>query len=53
MPFVIHCNECGVTSEPDSPIAICPRCSGMATQTLSGTELQVAEIEVQEPEEAP
>ncbi|MCW5894963.1 MAG: hydrogenase maturation nickel metallochaperone HypA [Bacteroidetes bacterium] len=53
VPFVIHCNECGVTSEPDSPIAICPRCSGMATQTLSGTELQVAEIEVQEPEEAP
>ncbi|MDL1891428.1 hydrogenase maturation nickel metallochaperone HypA [Sphingobacteriales bacterium CHB3] len=53
VPFVIRCNECGATSEPGGPIAICPRCGGMATKTLSGTELQVAEIEVNEPEEAP
>ena len=52
VPFVIHCSECDVTSDPDSPVAICPRCGGMATETLSGTELQVAEIEVNEPEEA-
>lgn len=51
VPFVIRCKECGATSEPDGPIAVCPRCGGMATETLSGTELQVVEIEVNEPEE--
>lgn len=53
VPFVIQCNDCGTASQMESGIALCPHCGGMQTQTLSGTELQVMEIEVHEPGVAP
>ena len=52
VPFVIQCHACGTASELETGIAVCPHCGSVKTQTLSGSELQVMEIVVNEPEVA-
>lgn len=51
IPFTIQCSNCNATSEQEAGVALCPRCGSMDTVSLTGTELQVTEIEVSEPEE--
>ncbi len=46
IPFVIQCRTCGVRSDTEPGLALCPGCGGTDTRIVSGTELQVAEIEI-------
>jgi hydrogenase nickel incorporation protein HypA/HybF len=49
VPFTIQCNTCNAVSEQEAGLVLCPRCNGFDTRTLTGTELQVTEIEVDDP----
>ena len=46
IPFTIRCNNCNTTAEREAGIILCPHCGSMDTRTLTGTELNVTEIEV-------
>jgi hydrogenase nickel incorporation protein HypA/HybF len=48
VPFVVRCGTCGAETSAESGIPICADC-GAAAEILSGTELQVKEIELVEP----
>ena len=47
-PFVIQCRTCGTSSGNESGVAVCPACSSTETEVVSGTELQVMAIELQD-----
>ena len=54
VPFVIACNACNATSSNDAGIMLCDQCGSTETKILSGTELQVKEIELRDqPVETP
>ena len=44
----LHCAECGETSTINGPIFLCPGCGSHNVRLISGTELQVVEIELSE-----
>ncbi len=44
--LVIHCGQCKKDFEIDDPFFICPECTNANVKILSGTELQVTEIEI-------
>jgi hydrogenase nickel incorporation protein HypA/HybF len=46
VPFEILCNSCKRTSGNEIGFCICEWCGSVDTKTLSGTELQVTEIEI-------
>ena len=46
IPFAVHCNSCGKTFENDIGYVVCPECGAVETTVVSGTELQVTEIEL-------
>ena len=46
IPFQIRCNACGLVSSPEGGTRECPNCDGYDTVVLSGTELQVVDMEV-------
>lgn len=46
VPFVMKCRSCGTLFESEAGIVLCPTCGAVDTEVLSGTELQVVEIEV-------
>lgn len=46
VPFVLHCNACLCDSTTEPGLALCPRCNAMDTTILSGTELLVATIDL-------
>lgn len=48
VPFRIQCHECGKISEDETGIVVCPSCAAMNTTILSGNELFVSEIELEE-----
>ena len=50
IPFRIHCNSCDTTTENDAGWAVCLHCGSADTKILSGSELDISEIEVTEPE---
>jgi hydrogenase nickel incorporation protein HypA/HybF len=50
IPFRIHCNTCHATTGNDVGFALCDACGSTDTKTLSGTELNIVEIELGEPE---
>ena len=53
VPFTVECSTCNVISANDAGITLCPACGGMDTRVLSGTEMNVLEIELfDEPVEA-
>ncbi len=47
-PLVIRCHVCGRESEIQEPYFICPECSSTQVDIVSGTELQVVGIEIEE-----
>lgn len=53
IPFVIYCMDCTKESEGEEGISICSLCGSINTTILSGKELQIKEIElddnIQEP----
>jgi hydrogenase nickel incorporation protein HypA/HybF len=46
IPFRIRCETCGAESESSHGLAVCPQCESPRTRVLSGTELQVLDIEL-------
>jgi hydrogenase nickel incorporation protein HypA/HybF len=48
IPYVLFCRTCRTEVRPEPGLAICPLCGGNDTRIISGTELQVAEIEVED-----
>lgn len=48
VPFVIECKSCATTSEESMGLPICPACGSSDTKVLSGTELNIVEIELEE-----
>lgn len=54
IPFTIECSSCQKISENAKGLVICPACGSVKTQILSGTELEIVEIELLDsPTEAP
>ena len=44
----LHCAKCGETSKIKGPFFLCPECGSHDIKLISGTELQVVEIEMAE-----
>ena len=54
VPFTLKCTTCTGTFRNEPGIMLCPNCGGSNTSVMTGTELQVVEIELQdEPAEVP
>jgi hydrogenase nickel incorporation protein HypA/HybF len=49
VPAVMECSTCDSTFPSEMGIVLCPRCGNGNTKLISGTELQVAEIELLDP----
>lgn len=48
IPFVLECSSCGKTSTNEFGIRICSHCSSPDTNVISGLEMQVVDIELDE-----
>lgn len=46
VPVAARCGECGTTSEMPFPFVECPACGSDRMTMVSGTELQVVDIEL-------
>ena len=53
VPFVLDCAVCGKRFESESGLVVCPSCGNPDTDVVSGTELQVLEIELSDEELTP
>jgi len=51
IPFRVHCRTCNTTTENEDGFAMCGECESTDIQVLSGTELHVVEIELEETEQ--
>jgi hydrogenase nickel incorporation protein HypA/HybF len=49
IPFRVLCNACGVTTENEVGFTVCSECGSGNTKVLSGSELDITEIEIAEP----
>jgi hydrogenase nickel incorporation protein HypA/HybF len=47
IPFIVKCQKCQKTFENEIGFVVCPVCDGVETIVLSGRELQVTEIELE------
>jgi hydrogenase nickel incorporation protein HypA/HybF len=47
IPFTVKCRHCQKTFENEIGFVVCPECGGVDTVVLSGRELQVTEIELE------
>jgi len=48
IPFRVRCRTCNTTTENENGFAMCGKCESTDVQVLSGTELHVVEIELEE-----
>ncbi len=48
VPLIIRCNGCTKETNIDDPVFMCPGCNSADVTVLSGTELQVSEIEIED-----
>lgn len=48
VPAVVRCDACGVESQLDAPLMLCPRCSSDAVTLLSGEEFQIVAVDLVE-----
>lgn len=46
VPISIKCNECRKTFGVDDPFMICPHCDGLNVELVSGKELEIKELEI-------
>lgn len=51
IPFQVQCNACNKISETELGFLICEQCGGADTKILSGTELDIIDIKLNEPME--
>lgn len=48
VPFKIQCKSCNTISSNEIGYSVCESCGSIKTTVISGTELQVSEIEIAE-----
>jgi hydrogenase nickel incorporation protein HypA/HybF len=48
IPFCVQCRTCNDQTENEDGFAVCSKCGSTDIKILSGTELQVSEIEMEE-----
>jgi hydrogenase nickel incorporation protein HypA/HybF len=48
VPLRLHCSKCNATTEIDMPQFFCDSCGASTVTIVSGTELQVMEIEMRD-----
>ncbi len=48
VPFIVKCNRCGAESQNEQGIILCSQCGSSETTVVSGTEMQIAAIELEE-----
>jgi hydrogenase nickel incorporation protein HypA/HybF len=48
IPYRVHCRTCDATERCEPGLRPCPRCGGIDTEIVSGLELQVTEIELED-----
>ena len=48
VPLVVHCNACGKDSEIEQTMFACPSCNGVDLRMVSGNEMQVKDIEIED-----
>ncbi|HED38407.1 MAG TPA: hydrogenase maturation nickel metallochaperone HypA [Ignavibacteria bacterium] len=48
IPVQIECLECKTISDIEPPIFLCPNCNSSSIKIISGTEMQVVEIELKD-----
>ncbi len=48
VPAVCRCEDCGIEFEIADIVFVCPGCGGMRTRLISGSDLQVVDIEMEE-----
>jgi hydrogenase nickel incorporation protein HypA/HybF len=48
IPFRVHCRTCNTDTQNEDGFAMCGKCESTDIQVLSGTELQIKEIELDE-----
>lgn len=46
IPFMVRCASCGATSKSEAGTVACPACGDIDTTVVSGTELQITEVEL-------
>jgi hydrogenase nickel incorporation protein HypA/HybF len=46
VPFILKCRSCDMSFESEEGIVLCPACGGTDAEVVSGTELHVVEIEL-------
>lgn len=46
VPFRVRCDTCGHEFTNEIGYVVCPECAGVETRVISGRELQVTEIEL-------
>lgn len=51
IPFTVYCPTCRRTAASALGVALCPQCGSAETNVLSGTELRVLEIELEDSKE--
>lgn len=49
VPVRCRCEPCRLDFEPDGPVYRCPRCGEPTARILSGRELELAQIELEQP----
>lgn len=49
VPYSINCRSCQSASNPEEGTMICPACGSLDTVVTGGTELQVLDLELEEP----
>lgn len=50
VPVVLRCPGCGLDVEREPPLPACPGCGGRRLEMVSGSELQVLEVELEDRE---
>jgi hydrogenase nickel incorporation protein HypA/HybF len=50
VPFVLACRTCEKSFASQFGVVLCPECGGSETDVVSGTEMQIVEIELYEAE---
>jgi hydrogenase nickel incorporation protein HypA/HybF len=48
VPFMISCRKCRKTFNSELGLNMCPECGCFETEIISGTEMQIVEIELNE-----
>jgi hydrogenase nickel incorporation protein HypA/HybF len=53
IPYLLRCAGCGWEGETEPGLRLCPACGSADTTVLSGTELHVTDIELEDDHQVP